>query len=39
MLTLIIQTYECSGVFLGDSGLDAIARLVDSYANINYMSA
>jgi len=32
--TSIVRVYKCSGVFLGGSGLDTMARLADSYADI-----
>jgi len=36
MPTLIVQVYECSGVFLSGRGLDVMARLAESYADIDH---
>jgi len=36
MPTLIVRVYECSGVFLSGRVLDAMARLVESYADIDH---
>jgi len=35
MPTSNVRVHECSGIFLGGSGLDAMARLAESYADID----